>query len=275
MKKVLRAIFVTSWLLIFGGVAFAAVYTITDLGDLGGGYSSAWAMDEQGKVFGATRTASGEYVDFIWDSNQGMQIFTESIWEVKQVNDSGQTLGTDSYNGYGTANIDGTWLAMPESFQSSAGAGINNLGEAVGMASSSTPPHQHIATYWSSNNEVTVLGTLGGDQSYAYDINDLGIIVGESTTYAGAPYARAFIYDSINGMQNLNDFVLPGHEFEFFRAAGSINNAGLIAATGRINDTWHAVLMTPLTPVPVPTTILLLGSGLIGFAGMRKRFKKR
>ena len=274
MKKVFITIIIASGLLMIGGVASASIYSITDLGDLGGGYSSAWSINEQGQVFGSTKNASGQYVDFIWDSHQGMKIYTGSIWAVKQVNDSGQTLSTAFHNGYLTANIDGVWLSMPELFQSSAGAGINNLGEAVGAASSSTPPHLPIATYWSNTNAVTVLGTLGGNQSYANDINDVGIIVGESTTYVGAQYARAFVYDSVNGMHNLNDLVLPGHNFDFFYSAGGINNTGLIAATGRINGTWHAVLMTP-SPVPIPPTILLLGSGLLGIIGLRISNKSR
>ena len=78
-------------------------YTVTGLGDLGGVYSSAWSINEQGEVFGATKTAGGDSVDFIWDSIQGMQIYTGSIWDVKQVNDSGQRLGTAKLNGRNTA----------------------------------------------------------------------------------------------------------------------------------------------------------------------------
>lgn len=274
MKKLLPSI-ISAGMLLFGGVA-NATYTVIDLGDLGGGFSVAGSINEIGQIFGDTKTSNGESVHFIWDSIHGMQIYTGNIADIKQVNDSGQRLGSALHNGYLTANIDGTWLAMPESFQSSSGAGLNNLGEAVGSASLSAEPHLHIATYWPSINKVTVLGTLGGNQSYANDINDAGVIVGESTTYAGATYGRAFIYDSVNRMQNLNDLVLPGHGFDFFNAAGGINNAGLIAATGRINGTWHAVLMTPssTSPVPIPPSILLFASGLIGLAGVRRMFKK-
>lgn len=48
---------------------------------------------------------------------------------------------------------------------------------------------------------VTDLGVFsGGSQSYAYDINESGEVVGFSTSSDGA---RGFIWDSINGMRNL------------------------------------------------------------------------
>jgi hypothetical protein len=46
-----------------------------------------------------------------------------------------------------------------------------------------------------------------------------------------------------------------------------------IVAVGWIGDTYHGFL---LTPVPEPSTMLLLGSGLIGLAGYgRKKFFKK
>ena len=43
--------------------------------------------------------------------------------------------------------------------------------------------------------EIIDLGTLGGDYSYAYGINDSGQIVGWASTSSG--YGHAFLYEAV------------------------------------------------------------------------------
>jgi probable HAF family extracellular repeat protein len=66
---------------------------------------------------------------------------------------------------------------------------------------------------------MTSLGTLGGDWSTAWDINDHGQIVGYSSVEQGK--SRAFYWDSENGMIELPTF--GGNSL-----ARSINNKGEI-----------------------------------------------
>jgi probable HAF family extracellular repeat protein len=79
----------------------------------------------------------------------------------------------------------------------------------------------------------------GDDSSRAFDINDAGQVVGYGSAATGN---RAFLWDAVNGMQNLGD--LPGGSDRSF--AFGINNAGQVvgdssAATGRRAFLWDAV----------------------------------
>jgi probable HAF family extracellular repeat protein len=69
------------------------------------------------------------------------------------------------------------------------------------------------------------LGTLGGSRSVARDINDQGIVVGESFLEPGEPrheFERAFIWSAEAGMINL------GTSFDGWSRAVAINNHGVV-----------------------------------------------
>ena len=69
--------------------------------------------------------------------------------------------------------------------------------------------------------EIVDLGTLGGNRSYAYGINDSGQVVGRSYTASGDQHA--FLWTPGGGMQDL------GTLGEYYSEAKCINNAGQIA----------------------------------------------
>jgi hypothetical protein len=83
----------------------------------------------------------------------------------------------------------------------------------------------------------------GYTNSYAYGINDAGVIVGD--LHAPGNLGRPFVY-SRGVMTNLNDLIPPGSGLTLLSARG-INNAGQIVGWGRyIGSTPdHAVLLTP------------------------------
>lgn len=78
------------------------------------------------------------------------------------------------------------------------------------------------ASLASAQYTVTDLGVFsGGNESYAYDVNESGEVVGFSMSSDGA---RGFIWDSVNGMQNLGALRNDPSSF-----ALGINDSSLVA----------------------------------------------
>ncbi len=114
---------------------------------------------------------------------------------------------------------------------------INNVGQVVGQAANSQ------AFLW-AGGVTTPLGTVGGSQSYANDLNGSGVVVGWSLD--GAAKQKPFMWDSVNSMVNLEtSATIQG-------AAEAINSSGVIvgwrtngtvtkSAAGGQGSAWHSV----------------------------------
>jgi probable HAF family extracellular repeat protein len=108
------------------------------------------------------------------------------------------------------------------------------------------------------------LGTLGGPRSYAKDVNDLGVVVGDANV-DGDPIYHAFVYFDGEGMFDLNERIvnqLPdGWTLE---QAEGINNKGQIVGQIRVlTDRGVATRAFLLTPVPEPSLVALPVAALI------------
>jgi probable HAF family extracellular repeat protein len=145
-----------------------------------------------------------------------------------------------------------TYLGLPR-YQGSEALGINNSGQIVGEV---TDVSGFGSAFLYSNGTMTDLGTLPGFYSSdAVCINDLGQIVGMA--YTPSELGHAFLY-SDGTWTDLG--ILLGDECSY---ASGINYSGEI-----VGYTY------PYSPfVPLPPTVILLASGLLGLAGWR-RFRK-
>jgi probable HAF family extracellular repeat protein len=123
-----------------------AKYAVTDLGTLGGSYSSARAINAGGEVTGISSRADGSFHAFTYTVSRGML-------------DIG-TLG-------GTTGV---------------GNGINRSGDVAGYSTTADGTY-HAFLY--RNGAMQDIGDLGGGSATAYALNDAAIVVGSSVNAGG------------------------------------------------------------------------------------------
>src|SRR5208282_1155136 len=180
--------FVAIWLGLAGSVS--AQYSIVDLGDLGGGYARARAINGLGQVAGEALLPAAGTVDraVLW---QGASLTDLGTLGGQQsaalgINNSGTICGwaeTASGNTVPALWNGGAVTALPTLGGASGTAwGINDAGTAVGYSDLSNGGYH--AALWSGGG-VQDLGTLGGAYSVAYDINNSGEAVGTASDSAG------------------------------------------------------------------------------------------
>lgn len=113
------------------------------------------------------------------------------------------------------AEWDNGTIVYPDSFSRGAAQDINNSGQIVGYDWNDSLLDS--AFIWDGNN-IQELGTLGGDESYAYAINELGQVVGKAQDANGD--MGAFLWE--NGV--MTDLGITGY-------ANDINESGQIVGT--------------------------------------------
>jgi probable HAF family extracellular repeat protein len=107
----------------------------------------------------------------------------------------------------------------------------------------------------SNGKGLTDLGTLGGNETFAYGINDAGQVVGYSYTAAGDLHAFITGPNGV-GMTDLNSLLELPAGIVLWEAHG-INNVGQVIAIG--------------VPEPQSYALMLAGLILVGFMVRRKR----
>ena len=190
------AVAITGVFLTNTGFAEILPYEIIDLGTLGGNMSHAYSINDAGQVVGQSRTASGGYHAFLWDSTSGMTDLG-SGWAMG-INDAGQVVGGQVV-GYSDYHAflweDGEMLDLGTLGGSESEAhAINEAGQVVGAAE--TISGQTHAFLWDSTSGMTDLGVLSGSYSRAYSINNAGQVVGDS--------GGTFLWDSTSGITELD-----------------------------------------------------------------------
>ena len=199
-------------------VAHNAHYAITDLGTLGGSFSAASGISNEGGITGAAAVAGGDQHPFVWYA--------------------------------GTMTDLGT-LGGPNGIA----AGPNGSGEVAVVAESSTmdPLGEDFCGFgthrvclgvtWQSG-KMSRLFTLGGNNAQAYTLNNRGLAVGVAETAVGdidcaAPQALRF--QAVEWGRNADEIrILPSLEGDTVGFALANNDRGqAVGSTGTCADTKH------------------------------------
>ncbi|MEH2079007.1 MAG: DUF3466 family protein [Nostoc sp.] len=244
-----------------------------NLGTLGGEFSFAYGINNLGQVVGSAETKEGEFHAFFYSGSGELQDLTtlEGSSSARDINDSGQIVGSiQSQSGQNHPFLYSESGGLQDlgtlGGEEGIAFAINNFGQVVGSADTGAtfepddpkecPCNVRHAFLYSGSGTLQDLGTLGGPNSEATNINDFGQIVGN----AGSPF-----FYSDGKMTNLNDLI-PANSGWLLGSADGINNSGQIVGTGTIQDPKrnypvHAFLLTPvLKPTSVPEPSIILGS---------------
>jgi probable HAF family extracellular repeat protein len=234
----------------FSGMVVAQEYSVTALGTLGGLWSGANEIDNQGRVVGGSTVDSGPWHAFMW-SNGVMNDLSippgHIVSEATGFNTDGQLVGyaTGQYqeqHAYFWENGDWTYLGtLPGGLQYSRAVDINDLSQIAGNSFVPGTFGEGRAWIW-EDNVMTDLGALGGLKSFAAAINEQGQVVGHSDIFSpDMTEFHAFIWQD-NVMTDLG--VLPG---EVNSAANDVNEAGQICGSSS-----HPMDIYPFSEVPRP-----------------------
>ncbi len=199
------------------------LYSVTNLGTLGGGQSYGYGINNAGQAVGVSDTGQGSEHAFLYTNGQMQDLGTlgGAIGVAYGVNDAGQVTGASR-----TATSEGVlhgFLYTNNQMQDIgttgdvSGQGINDRGQITGGYYPSTSPATLNAFVY-ANGQIQNLGTLGGVGSIGFGINNAGQIAGDADTAGGATHA--FLY--ANGkLQDLG--TLPGGQASI---AYALNNSG-------------------------------------------------
>ncbi|NML18025.1 HAF repeat-containing PEP-CTERM protein [Azohydromonas caseinilytica] len=137
---------------------------------------------------------------------------------------------------------------------------LNNSGQVVGYAD----VQGRYVPFLYSNGVITDLGSLGGFNGDARDINDQGWVVGRSQFDAND--WDAFLHAD-DALHNLEDLLAPRERGRWdFDTAVQVNERGQILVLGAYGrDIGYSVAL--LSPVPEPRGGLLMLAGLLGALG--------
>jgi probable HAF family extracellular repeat protein len=215
-RCVVAAVSIAMLLVPAGGFAQDAVYTLLDLGTLGGKRSTALGINRAGHVVGSAETADGRIHAFVYLKNALIDLGTFGGTEssAHRINDEGLIVGrastadgdfrpfVSSATGvpFDLSQLDGRLKGI-----FSTAVDINNAGHLVGYRQTHK---DHMAArrrvFIYRDSGVVDLGTFGGEDGFVAALNKAGHMAGYFSTEPHADYAdhRGFLMDE-KGLANL------------------------------------------------------------------------
>jgi probable HAF family extracellular repeat protein len=226
-----------------------------NLGALSGGVRSiATSINNLGQVVGASVFSSGAASAFIWTINSGLQPLNLQGGIPFKIIDDGRMVGEkNNHPMVWTAQGQGTDLPVLTGYSYAQATGINQNGQVVGFAQQDVnTDHPCRAFSWTQNGGLKDLGTLGGQESRAFTINNSGYIVGWADT---GDRTRGCLWTPTGDKINLDDSVINKPVDVTIGDAYGINAKGVIVGHG--NNSGAAYMLVPPT-ANIPPLMLLL-----------------
>lgn len=254
----------------------AVIWEQSQIKPLPWGESEAEAINDAGTVVGQSGRQAvmwqGGQLLVLPSADHALESFAYDVSE------SGIVVGTahgsilnETENWYQALRWDGDQLTVLRAGPGAAtlAVGVNDLGSVVGNAYNPYAASKNSAVRW-DGEVATLLNPIAGmDDSSAFGINNMGLVVGFSNTGAES---RATLWED-NAAIDLTLMLTNGQGWNLWQATG-INNKGQIIGFGAYEGRWAGYL---LTPVPEANSWLMVALGLpVAWATRRlKRPQKR
>ncbi len=215
------------------------------------------AMNEPGHVVGSSRGSEGTLKAFVWTPETGIVEIEAPGWsEALDINDNDQVVGYSDNRAFIWSQQGGFLYIGPEDALFSAATSVNRFGQVVGWAR--YQEDQPRAFFWGPQEGLIDLGGLNPSfpLSMAYEISDLGIVVGHSLSMAGngqEQEVRAFRWTPESGMEGLGR--APSNSRIALNGLGQIVGTNLQAsdAGNPLAYLWTEEGRVTLTATPDPT----------------------
>jgi probable HAF family extracellular repeat protein len=206
--------------------------------------SQAFSVNSRGQVAGE---CNGDL--FLWERHTGMQDLGNLEGPVRDalINDQGQILGRhqpDQERAFFWEARTGMQDLGTLGGASTIAEGMNDRGQVVGFSQTAIPHPLHPDAFvwhaflWDARTGMHDLGTLGGTDSYAYDIDARGQIVGVSGTATGE--VHAFLWESGRGMHDLATLGGTSSSAQRINARGDVVGSSLTATGENHLFLWKA-----------------------------------
>jgi probable HAF family extracellular repeat protein len=212
---------------------------IFNLGSLGGKFTWATALNNNGVVVGESELA-GRYapiLPFAWTVQGGMRVLPAPLGSRPyDVNDPGQAVGVANTPGITARAVrwdpDGTLSPLgPLPLSLSIAYGINACGTATGFADVASGAIH--ATLWDPRGNLTDLGTLGGDRAFGQHISDRNTVAGVSDD-AAEERELGFFWSRNSGMVPIDS--APGANTTVL----DLNNRGEVVGLSLLGESMLA-----------------------------------